>query len=140
MAVKTKGFDTLIRDLKKFDPRRIIEDELKRIGNEILADAVRNVPVDTGELRNSAGIDTRWEDDTLIVSVFFSARYAAWVEFGTGQFVDVPAGIEDYAMEFYVNGKGTTRPQPYLFPAYFKVLPNIIKRLEDAIKSQQIFT
>lgn len=140
MALKSSGFDKVLRDLKKFDPRKAIEDELKRIGNEILADAVANVPVDTGELRNSAGIETRWEEDTLIVTVFFSALYAAYVEFGTGEFVDVPGGFEDYAMTFKGERDGFSRPQPYLFPAYFKVLPTIIKRLDDAIKSQQIFT
>lgn len=138
--LKTKGFNALIKELRNFDAKKLVQDELTAIGNEILRDAVAHVPVDTGELKQSAGIETRWEEDALIVSVFFSARYAAWVEFGTGAFVDVPSGLEDYAMEFYVNGKGTTRPQPYLFPAYFKVLPTIIKRLEDAIKSQQIFT
>lgn len=140
MALKTKGFDRLIRDLKKFDPRKAVEDELKRIGNEILADAVANVPVDTGELKNSAAIETSWEDDTITVTVFFSALYAAYVEFGTGDFVSVPDGLEDYALTFKGSRKGFSRPQPYLFPAYFKVLPQIVKRLDDAFKSKQIFT
>lgn len=138
--IKGKGFDRLIRDLRKIDPREIIEQELVKIGNEILRDALANVPVDTGELKESAAIETSWEDDTITVTVFFSALYAAYVEFGTGDFVSVPDGLEDYAMTFKGSRKGFSRPQPYLFPAYFKVLPQIVKRLDDAFKSQQIFT
>lgn len=138
--IKGKGFDKLIRDLRKIDPREIIEQELVKIGNEILRDALDNVPVDTGELKESAAIETSWEDDTITVTVFFSALYAAYVEFGTGDFVSVPDGLEDYALTFKGSRKGFSRPQPYLFPAYFKVLPQIVKRLDDAFKSQQIFT
>lgn len=138
--IKSKGFDRLIRDLRNIDPREIIEQELVKIGNEILRDALANVPVDTGELKESAAIETSWEDDTITVTVFFSALYAAYVEFGTGDFVSVPDGLEDYALTFKGSRKGFSRPQPYLFPAYFKVLPQIVKRLDDAFKSQQIFT
>lgn len=45
---------------------------------------------------------------------------AAYIEFGTGAKVQVPAGYEDMAWQFYVNGKGTLPPYPYLIPAYEK--------------------
>ena len=139
--IKANGFNALIKDLRNFDAKKLVQDELTAIGNEILRDAVAHVPVDTGELRDSAGIEVVWEDDdTLSVTVFFSAYYAAYVEFGTGDFVSVPEGVEDYAMTFKGNRKGFSRPQPYLFPAYFKVLPQILQRIENAFKSQQIFT
>ena len=44
----------------------------------------------------------------------------AYVEFGTGVFVDVPQGWEETAMQFYVNGKGYLKPYPYLIPAFHK--------------------
>ena len=45
---------------------------------------------------------------------------AAYLEFGTGAKVQVSAGYEDLAWQFYVNGKGTLPPYPYLIPAYEK--------------------
>lgn len=134
-----KGLDTLLRDLKAFDPKAIVAKKLEDIGNEILQNAVANAPSRASELKNSAKTIVRFEDDSFIVTIQFTAEYAAYVEFGTGDYVDVPSGLEEYAMTFYVNGEGTTRPQPFLFPAYFKKLPTILTDIENAIKSEQIF-
>jgi len=49
-----------------------------------------------------------------------AAPYAPYVEFGTGSGVNVPQGFEAYAMQFYVNGKGTMKAQPFLIPAFIK--------------------
>src|SRR5690606_6455672 len=48
---------------------------------------------------------------------------AAYLEFGTGAFVDVATEWKDMAMMFYKNGKGYLRPHPYLYPAYNKGKP-----------------
>ena len=68
-------------------------------------------------------------------AIGFNAHYAPYIEFGTGGLVDVPAGLEDYAIQF--KGAGIKQvnltPRPYLFPAFKKatveMLDNIKKKL-----------
>ena len=44
---------------------------------------------------------------------------AAYKEWGTGTAnVKIPPGLEDYAMRWFVSGKGTMPPSPYFFPAF----------------------
>lgn len=76
--------------------------------------AVRQVPVDTGALKNSIQQKKLAPLDYELVAPI---RYAAYVEFGTGAKVNVPAGYEEYALQF----KGTRqvpgmRARPYLIP------------------------
>lgn len=56
----------------------------------------------------------------------------AYVEFGTGVFVDVPQGWEETAMQFYVNGKGYLKPYPYLIPAFHKGERQFKQDIRDA--------
>lgn len=53
--------------------------------------------------------------------VGYKTVMAAYYEFGTGAFIDIPSGLEDYAMTFFINGKGRIEPQAFLFPAFFSV-------------------
>jgi hypothetical protein len=65
----------------------------------------------------------RWRlsSDKLSGEVVNLEHYAPYVEFGTGRhaarFTALNPDIADYAMTFFVNGKGHTRAQPSLFPA-----------------------
>ena len=59
--------------------------------------------------------------------------YAPYVEFGTGGLVQIPKGFEDLAQQFYVNGKGRNRAQPFLIPAFIFETEQLEKRLK-AIK------
>lgn len=56
----------------------------------------------------------------------------AYVEFGTGVFVDVPQGWEETAMAFYVNGQGWLEPYPYLIPAFHKGEQQFNQDIRDA--------
>lgn len=58
----------------------------------------------------------------------------AYVEFGTGVFVDVPTGWEETAMAFYVNGKGYLQPYPYLIPAFHKGERQFNQDIRDAFQ------
>lgn len=64
----------------------------------MVADVKRNAPADMGKLRQSAGKDKI--DNGLAAQVFVNAVYAAYVEFGTGAKVDVPAELQDIAIKF----------------------------------------
>lgn len=128
---KVNGLKKLLRDIDKIERNIDIETqlELKKVADGILSDALSRIPVDKGQLKASAfveAIDGGW-------TVGFSAKYAPYQEFGAGPFTEVPNGYEDYAMEFYIDGTGTTRPQPFLFPAFLSKRDSIVDDISDAL-------
>lgn len=135
--VNIKGLDKLIKDLRKLGIKgqQAIEDTTESTAREIELNAKTLAPVNKspkitgGSLRQgivALPIDkTNWK-------VVSSVRYAAYMEFGTGGLVEVPAELQDVAIKF--KGKGirqvNLRPQPYLYPAFVKGRINYIKDLE----------
>lgn len=80
---------------------RTVRDGLDPLGADIVADAERYVPVDSGELKESLGyevVDTAEGQLGVALYVYATAKHAAHVEMGT------------YKMA----------PQPYLRPAVEK--------------------
>jgi HK97 gp10 family phage protein len=61
--------------------------------------------------------------------------YAAYIEFGTGGAVKIPAGVEDYAIQFKKPNRLnlSMKANPYLFPALFQIKPQIIQDIEDVL-------
>ena len=69
-------------------------------------------------------------------SVYASAHYAPYVEFGTGGKVSIPIGYEEYAAQF----KGTRkvagmRSQPYLIPSFEMEIPKLFLRLKTLLNA-----
>jgi len=99
---------------------------------DIEAAATRKAPVDTGKLRQGFFIDT---SKKLNKSVGNSKEYAAYVEFGTGALVNVPKGLEGYAMKF--KGKGIKKvnlpARPFLFNSQRELFPKFLKRIKNII-------
>jgi len=111
---------------------------------EILTETVQNIeteatslaPVDLGILKASIN----GEVDGLNGIVGTPIKYSPYIEFGTGGLVDVPAGLEDYAMKF--KGAGIKQvnlfPRPFLIPAFKKHTALMLAELEkldlDGIK------
>ncbi len=85
-------------------------------------------PVDLGILKASIN----GEVDGLNGIVGSTVRYSPYIEFGTGGLVDVPAGLEDYAMKF--KGAGIKQvnlfPRPFLIPAFKKHTTIMLTELE----------
>lgn len=71
----------------------------------MVADAKRRAPADLGALRQSIGKDSI--NNGFIAAIFANAPYAAYVEFGTGAKVDVPAEMADIAAKFRGRGNGS---------------------------------
>ena len=74
------------------------------VGNEINASALkienqakRLAPVNFGQLRNQIALT---KDSELTYTVAANASYSAYVEFGTGPQVSVPADFTSYAQQF----------------------------------------
>lgn len=116
--VRVTGLKEAIQSLnekqKKIDSGllNILQDYTLRIEFQ----AKRLAPTDMGHLGQSISSNVT----NRVSTISASANYAPFVEFGTGTRVKVPSGFEELAMTFYVNGKGLTRPQPFLIPSYLE--------------------
>lgn len=127
-----KGFNAAMRQLQQL-PGKV--NRAKRIGEKRVADlmaedARKLAPEDKGLL--IAGIDSvQTETSTKVVS---EAGYSAYQEFGTGPLTKVPAGLEPYAKEFFVNGEGHTPPAPFFFPAIFKHKDEVVVEVQKELE------
>jgi hypothetical protein len=97
------------------------------------------VPVDFGFLKNSIQTEPiKKTEKGLTGSVEVGSEYAAYVEFGTGTTVDVPAGLEDFAIQFKGAGikQVNLQARPFFYPAVFKqqkLLPEAIKKTIETL-------
>lgn len=124
------GLRELEKKLSKLskDTEQVVSDEINSSALTIQRNAKRNVVVDNGTLRNSIKLIPLTD---LTYTVEASAKYAPYVEFGTGGLVTIPAGYESYAALF--KGKGikkiNLRARPFLIPAFESEIPELMKRL-----------
>ena len=126
---------TLMKEKLKI---RVI-DEVKAATLNLETSAKRDCPVDFGTLRQSIYKDEFLNGSNYVGVVGSDLKYAPYVEFGTGGFVSVPVGYEDFAMQF--KGSKTVigmNAQPYLIPN-FEVererVKQAIKNLMQNVKS-----
>jgi HK97 gp10 family phage protein len=106
-ALNLSGLDNLTKRLTSLENNLRIEvaAEMSASTLRIETKAKRNAPVNLGTLRQS--IHSISDTGGLTHRVIASASYAPYVEFGTGGKVSVPAGYEDYALQFKGKGTGT---------------------------------
>ena len=129
-----------INDIKKYHVivQERIKDQIVASAWKVRTKAVQNCPVGrytvslgrgkkgkAGKRSGAIGrrlrgsIETLYGKSRLTAQVGTRVHYAPYVEFGTGGLVQVPKGLESYAMQF--KGKGirqiNMRARPFLFPA-----------------------
>lgn len=136
---KIEGLDALIKRLGGLAPQlsKEVALEVNAAALAIQSKARRDVPVDNGILRNSIQLKEISTKDKVIYTVGSALRYAPYVEFGTGGLVSVPAGYEDFAIQFK-GKKGfkiNLRPRPYLIPAFESQIPILRKNIQNVIKN-----
>lgn len=97
--VDMSSFDEIGRRLDQATAamREVIDAELQDGCNAIAAEAKQRAPADDGILRNAIGVD---KDAEMVYTVFCRVLYAAFVEFGTRVNVEVPPGLEQFAMQY----------------------------------------
>ena len=133
MAIK--GMKELQRKLSSLSKEGAQEfaDITKINALEIQANAKRDAPIDTGDLRQSI---VAIEETEYNWSVGSNLKYAPYMEFGTGKSVDIPEGFESLASQF--KGKTDRQinipPRPYLIPNFLRQKSQYIKDLSNAIK------
>ena len=135
MKITVNGNRAVLRGIRAYEKRSVerTKEELKGWADKTEADAKRDVPVDTGELQQS--IRQGVENEGLAQTVGTNVEYAPYVEFGTGTEVDVPSGLEDYAIQFKGAGiKEVNLPaRPYLFNNARRNLIEMVERLRRRI-------
>lgn len=114
----------------------ILQNELNAFGLDTVAMAKNLAPVNFGTLRNLIGFTPLGAEIGILL--FAAADYSAYLEFGTGIFAaayvpSLPPDVQEFAMQFFVNGKGRIPPRPYLFPAIEANRVLLIARLKAQI-------
>lgn len=135
MAFKAeiKGLDGLLKKLEKKSKEIQVEvvEEIHDFGKRVALKAKSRVPKDTGRLAQA--INSYQQPDGVTIEA--ATRYAAFVEFGTGALVKVPAGLEDYAIQF--KGKGikqvNLKPQPFFFNSFFEEKQSLLDNISKII-------
>jgi len=121
-------------NLRAFD-KNTLSNELGRAGLDIARIAKRAAPVDKGTLRQSI----KSEKKGKTVEVIAGAKYAPYVEFGTGGFVNFDDMIElgipsSYAAQFKGSKPGYMKPQPFFFSSARIGLKKLLIRLNGEIQ------
>ena len=113
------------------DVSKVVQESATNIEREAKLEA----PVDDGRLRSSihAVIQGRFS-----AKVEVGVDYGPYLEFGTGQHVEIPKGLEAYAQQFKGSQPapgGGIEPQPYLFPAVFAEEPEFKAKIAKALNN-----
>lgn len=127
-------FDLSKLDTSKF--RRHIELEFEAAALSAETYAKLNAPVDMGTHRNLIKGTSEVKENKVMMKLAAHSDYAAYLEFGTGQFAaayvpTLPKELQEYAMTFFVNGKGHLPARPHLVPAFERA----IKELKEHLKA-----
>lgn len=130
ITANISGLKELEKKLSKLgkDTEDTTANEINNSAINIMRNAKRNVVVDNGFLRNSISFEPL---SKLTYTVEAKAKYAPYVEFGTGGLVTIPSGYEQYAAIFKGKGirKVNLRARPFLIPAFENEIPDLMKRL-----------
>jgi hypothetical protein len=137
VRVEQSDLNRCLRDVRKWSSQKQakIYDELVDAANNVHKNAMNAAPTTIIQGLKGA-IRPRFYPTQIKTDVVAAKEYAPYVEFGTGTLVDVPEGLEDYAMQF--KGQGIRQvnlpARPYLFPAFFKEQKELLKRLKTLFK------
>lgn len=135
-----KGLDKLVKDLKSLGKEGVqaIADVTEANARDIETTAKQLSPVDTGKLRQSIkSLEVDKLNWKITANATGTAPYAAYMEFGTGGLVEVPAELTEVAIQFKGAGvkKIDLRPQPYMYPALVKGRVQYLQDLENELET-----
>lgn len=134
MEITVENVDALIEKLDKMANGENTKKALQKACAKVEAEAKKNAPKGTGELRRS--ITSKVEDDKG--TVYTPLEYAPYVEYGTGLFAEGGNGRQDVPWH-YKDDKGewhTTsgmKPQPYMRPALDDNREEILRIIMEAL-------
>ena len=137
IKINIQGYDKVVAKLRKYpvDKGRAIKLILERAGFNIQNNARKLVTQRTIQSKNlHQQIQSQPTADGA--TVFVKASYAPYVEFGTGELVKVPQGLEEYAMRFKGRGikKINLKARPFMYPAYRLERTVISKKAKEVLR------
>jgi hypothetical protein len=109
---------------------------------DIEVEATRKAPVgEDGDHFITIKSEFRNNDLTGEVGVWGENNLAAYFEFGTGLsareiLAPYPEWIREIAWKFYINGLGTLKGKPYLYPSVLKNTEIFNKKLDEIVKEK----
>lgn len=133
-----QGYEKLVNELSKKSSElavRVdaeIQDSAEAIRGKAVRRAVANFGGGSG-LRSGIGIEPSGK---LSWTVYSSKDYSAYVEFGTGSLVEVPVGLEEYALQFKADPKvrDVNLPaSPFFFNSYEEERKKLIETLKKVL-------
>lgn len=132
--MRVRGTQSLLKKLARYGAEANNKIQLITMvaAQEIATDAASNAPVDTGKLKQSINAKPK---SRFVWKVSVNVPYAAYIEFGTGTFVEIPPEWESIAVKYYKSGKGYISPQPYLYPAYKEGVKRYKDDLQDLLNN-----
>jgi hypothetical protein len=155
MANNVKGLERVLQRFKKFgvEGRKVVIDQLNVTASAIQLGAKLRAPGGfdndrTGEyetLNIISRIDKIPSNGGLKWEVGIQAKdfnvFDIYIEFGTGSSAESILSGSEYTPEirqlankYFINGDGTIKGVPYLFPAFFQESPKLIDNLRKELK------
>jgi len=110
ITIDIKGMSEALSKFDKYGKKvqAEIKDEVGASALKIYSDAKRLAPVNLGTLRNTIFIDSvSPAANKFMFTIGAKAKYAPYIEFGTGGKVSIPAGYQSYASQFKTKTGGT---------------------------------
>jgi len=139
-----KVINTTSDNLKKYKSEQIrkMRELVVDTVTTIEIEATRKAPVgEDGDI--FINIDKRFTNNDMTgeVGVMGENNLAAYFEFGTGLsareiLAPYPEWIRDIAWKFYINGLGTLKGKPYLYPSVLKNTEIFNKKLDEIVKEK----
>ena len=133
-SMKVGGLDKITKRIndKSIAIKEEVQGEIESSGQVIVRNAKQRAPIDTGYLRQSVAINPIPNGIELTVN----AKYAPYIEFGTGAAVNIPNELVTYAQQFKGKGLRQTRlpARPFFFNSFFEERPKLLKRIKELLK------
>lgn len=110
ITIDIKGMSEALNKFDKYGKlvQAEIKDEVNASALKIQLDAKKLAPVNLGMLRNSIYlVEQSISQHKFLYTVGAGAKYAPYIEFGTGGKVSIPTGYESYASSFKAKTGGT---------------------------------
>jgi hypothetical protein len=139
-----KVINTTSDNLKKYKAEQIRKMRYLVVDTvtTIEIEATRKAPVgEDGDIFININKRFTNNDMTGEVGVMGENNLAAYFEFGTGLsareiLAPYPEWIREIAWKFYINGLGTLKGKPYLYPSVLKNTEIFNKKLDEIVKEK----
>jgi HK97 gp10 family phage protein len=135
--MEIKGIKTVTARFKRLTKLADLQvkSSVQRNADQIFAEALANVPIDRGFLRDSGNVNTQNPYLGIVAFGGTLAPYAPFVEFGTGEDFATDPSFNKFAEQFKRGPGHNMKPQPYLVPAFLKYRKIFLKDMRKIAKN-----